>query len=99
MQRGGTVYILTNVHHKVLYTGVTADLLIRIREHKERKHINSFSSKYNVNKLVYYKSYSTIEEAITEEKRIKAGNRNQKIKLIQLMNAAWRDLWEEVSRW
>ncbi|HYK44074.1 MAG TPA: GIY-YIG nuclease family protein [Parafilimonas sp.] len=33
MQYGGTVYILTNVHHEVLYIGVTSDLFTRITEH------------------------------------------------------------------
>jgi len=32
---------------------------------------SSFSAKYNADKLVYYKLYDTIVEAITEEKRIK----------------------------
>lgn len=75
MQRGGTVYILTNIHNTVLYTGVSADLIARIQEHREKKYTKSFSAKYNVNKLVYYQSFSTIEEAIAEEKRIKAGSR------------------------
>ena len=30
MQRGGSVYIMTNVHHQVLYTGVTSDLIKRV---------------------------------------------------------------------
>ena len=99
MQRGGTVYIITNIHHTVLYTGVTSDLVTRIQEHREIKNIKSFSARYNVTKLVYYKSFSTIEDAIAEEKRIKAGNREQKIKLIQSINAKWKDLWEEISKW
>ncbi|MCW3107557.1 MAG: hypothetical protein JWQ09_2063 [Segetibacter sp.] len=36
MKRGGSVYILTNVHNQVLYTGVTSDLVKRIQEHKEK---------------------------------------------------------------
>ncbi len=99
MQRGGSVYIMTNIHNTVLYTGVTADLISRVQEHREKKYPDSFTAKYNVNKLVYYQSFSTIEEAIAEEKRIKAGNRAKKIKLIAAMNPAWKDLWEEISKW
>jgi putative endonuclease len=99
MERGGTVYILTNLHNQVFYTGVTSDLAKRIQEHKEKKYSNSFTATYQLDKLVYYESYLTIEEAIAEEKRIKAGNRASKIKLIIRKNPEWKDLWEEISKW
>ena len=54
MQYGGTVYILKNVHHEVLYIGVTSDLFTRIPEHITKVYPNSFTAKYNCNKLVYY---------------------------------------------
>ena len=99
MERGGVVYIITNFTHTVLYTGVTADLLWRTIEHREKLIPGSFSSKYNANKLVYYHSFFTIEEAITEEKRIKAGSRIKKIKLINSFNPDWSDLWDMVKEW
>jgi putative endonuclease len=96
MERGGAVYILTNKYDKVLYTGVTSNLKIRISEHKEKKYKNSFSAKYNCNKLVYYRSFHNIEEAIAEEKRIKGGSRNNKIKLIESLNPNWNDLYNQL---
>ena len=90
---------MTNIHHQVLYTGVTSDLVKRIQEHKAGKYQSGFTSKYNVDGLVYFENFSTIEEAIAEEKRIKGGNRLKKIKLIEAKNPDWRDLWEEVSKW
>jgi len=99
VERGGIVYILTNISNDVLYVGVTSDLQKRMIEHKEKKYPESFTSKYNIHKLVYYNFFPTIEEAIVEEKRIKGGNRKQKIELINAMNMQWRDLWEEVSKW
>lgn len=39
--------------------------------------------------------YSTIEEAIGIEKRIKKWNRNWKIKLIEKDNPKWLDLFSE----
>ena len=100
MVRGGFVYILTNKNKTTLYTGVTADLQSRIYEHITRKNENSFSTKYNLTILVYYKFYPTIEEAIAEEKRIKAGNRKNKEKLINDLNPDWIDLYEfEVKHW
>ena len=53
MQFGGTVYILTNVHHEALYVGVPSDLFARIPEHITKVYANSFTAKYNCNKLVY----------------------------------------------
>ncbi len=99
MKRGGSVYIMTNVHNQVLYTGVTSDLIKRVSEHKEKKYDKSFSASYNLDKLVYYENYITIEEAIAEEKRIKGGSRTKKIKLIQSKNPEWKDLWEEICKW
>ncbi len=100
MNFGGAVYIMTNKHHTVLYTGVTSNLIVRIQQHINNEYAKSFTSKYNVIKLVYYKAFSRIEEAIAEEKRIKGGSRQQKIDLINSINQNWEDLWEkEVSNW
>jgi putative endonuclease len=57
----------------------------------------SFSAKYNCINLVYYKYYETINETITEEKRIKGGSRKKKEMLVNSMNHAWKDLYEEVK--
>lgn len=92
MERGGAVYIITNKHNKVLYTGVTSNLQARVFEHQEKTNPNSFSAKYNLNKLVYYKGFQHIEEAIAEEKRIKGGSRKKKINLIESINPTWGDL-------
>ena len=97
--RGGFVYIITNPKHTVLYTGVTNDLKRRIAEHRDRIHPGSFTARYNCYELVYFMGYPFVTEAIGEEKRIKAGDRKQKIKLIQDMNPEWKDLWEEVKNW
>ena len=96
MERGGAVYILTNKYNKVLYTGVTSNLKFRIFEHKEKIHPKSFTAKYNLNKLVYFKGYNLIEEAIAEEKRIKGGSRAAKIKLIESINPKWNDLYNQL---
>jgi putative endonuclease len=99
MHHGGYVYILCSNNRKVLYTGVTSDLRKRIHEHRSKHYSNSFTSKYNCSNLIYYCFYERIEMAIAEEKRIKGGNRQQKINLINTMNVDWRDLWEEVQHW
>lgn len=91
---------MTNRHHTVLYTGVTSDVTGRVQKHFNRHHDCAFTAKYNVTKLVYYLSYLSTEEAIAEEKRIKAGSRQKKIDLINSINPDWENLWEkEVSKW
>ena len=97
--KGGYVYIVTNHHNTVLYTGVTSDLKKRIEQHRKKSNPGSFTARYNCSKLVFYNSFPYIAAAIAEEKRIKAGNRKQKIKLIQNMNPEWKDLWDEVKDW
>lgn len=100
LQISGTVYILTNKNHTVLYTGVTSDLFVRMQQHISKYYSESFTARYNATKLVYYKHFDTIESAIAEEKRIKGGNRQQKIDLINSMNKNWIDLWTtEVCKW
>ncbi len=80
MERGGCVYIMTNKNQTTLYTGVTSDLHNRIYEHKNSIFSNSFTSRYNLDKLVYYKFYSRIEEAIEVEKLInRAPEKRKKI--------------------
>ena len=64
------VYILTNSSNKVLYVGVTNDLGRRCYEHK-KKLIKGFTQKYNVDKLIYYEKFDSIELAIFREKQIK----------------------------
>ncbi len=89
------VYIITNKRNSVLYTGVTSDLEKRIYEHKE-KLAESFTSKYNIEKLVYYEMHNDINNAIEREKKIKGGSRSKKIKLVDEMNSEWRDLYSEI---
>ena len=99
MKRGGCVYIMTNKRNGTLYVGVTSRLVERIYEHRTETHKNSFTAKYNCKMLVYYSNFGTIEEAIAEEKRIKAGNRKRKLEFIESMNPQWKDLWEEIKDW
>ena len=93
----GTVYILTTKSNSVLYTGVTSDLKSRLKQHKIRKHRDSFSAKYNICKLVYFEIFDTIGDAIKREKQIKGGSRKKKISLIEAVNPGWNDLTDLVD--
>ncbi len=91
------VYILTNRLHTVLYTGVTNNLLRRVLEHRQKQG-SAFTRDYNVYQLVYYELGEDIKQAILREKQIKAGSRRDKLNLINRLNPAWKDLFEELSR-
>ena len=88
------VYIMTNVHNTVLYTGVTNNLHRRVLEHRSGEG-GVFTKKYNVHKLVYFESGNDVNAAIAREKQIKAGSRKKKIDLINSINPSWKDLFEE----
>jgi len=81
----------------VLYTGVTSELFFRIKEHKEKFYPKSFSAKYNCDVLVYYKQFSSIEEAIAKEKQVKNWQRAWKINLVNTINPSWKDLFDELE--
>jgi putative endonuclease len=88
------VYILTNWNNKVLYIGVTNDLARRLEEHQNKRDKNSFTAKYNFNKLIHYEIFSDIGEAISREKEMKKWRREKKDKLISEFNNEWKDLSE-----
>jgi putative endonuclease len=90
------IYILANKNGKVIYIGVTNDLIRRVWEHKE-KLVDGFSKKYNVDRLIYYEVFEDAYEAISREKQLKAGPRKKKVKLINSINPNWVDLYAEIA--
>jgi putative endonuclease len=95
MRKQYYVYIMTNQHNTVLYTGMTNDLQRRAYEHRTGRG-GGFTSRYNVNKLVYYEGTGDVNAAIAREKQIKGGSRQKKLDLIEAMNPEWRDLYEDL---
>ena len=90
------VYMVTNMHNTVLYTGFTNDLSRRIFAHKEHLDPQSFTARYNVEKLVYYEYTTDVRAAIEREKQIKGWNRARKNRLVETMNPEWKDLFPEI---
>lgn len=89
------VYLLASDNSKVIYTGVTSNLKKRIYEHKNGTY-KGFTSKYNVNRLLYFEQFGNAEAAISREKQIKAGSRKKKEALIEKMNKNWKDLYDNL---
>jgi putative endonuclease len=85
------VYILTTKNNKMLYVGVTNDIIRRVSEHKEGLN-ESFTKKYNIHKLVYFETYQYINQAIEREKQLKGYIRAKKDKLISDINPDWIEL-------
>jgi len=89
------VYILASKRNGTLYVGVTNNLVRRLEEHRDKR-MKSFTSKYSINKLVFYESFNKIEDAIYNEKCIKKWNRSWKLRLIEEVNPEWKDLSENL---
>ena len=90
------VYMLTNKHKTVLYTGVTNDLVRRVYEHKNHFDKDSFTAKYKVTQLVFFEQTCDIRAAIEQEKQIKSWNRDRKNQLVESMNPSWIDLYPSI---
>lgn len=92
MKTESYVYLLTNAHSNVLYTGVTSDLICRVYEHKN-KMVAGFTQKYNVDRLVYFEVCPDVVVAIARDKQIKGWSRKKKDALVNALNSAWADLY------
>ena len=90
------VYVVATSNNKVIYTGVTNNLQRRIYEHKNSLDKTSFTSRYKVNKLVYFECTSDVYSAIEREKQIKGWNRQRKNKLIESQNPEWKELYSSI---
>ena len=91
------VYLLASGKHRTLYLGVTNDLVRRVYEHKT-KTTRGFTSRYDVNRLVWFEVYDDAESAITREKEIKKWRRDWKIALIEEANPDWEDLYSSIIK-
>ena len=87
------VYILASKRNGTLYIGLTNNVLDRNFQHKIKLNKKSFTARYNIDKLVYYETFTDIHSAIAREKQLKRWKRQWKIKLIEEDNPAWRDLF------
>jgi putative endonuclease len=97
MSRQYYVYIMSNDTNTVTYTGVTNDLLAMVDQHKKKTN-KGFTSRYNINKLVYFETCEEVESVILREKQIKSWPRKDKVTLISTMNPEWHDLYQDLAK-
>jgi len=95
MAKQPAVYIMTSQRNGTLYVGVTSDLIKRVWQHKHEQ-VEGFTKKYAVHCLAYYELCDDMLTAIAREKQLKAGSRAKKLQLIESMNPAWRDLYDDI---
>jgi putative endonuclease len=91
------VYILASRCNGTLYAGMTDDLVKRTWQHRSSI-VPGFTNKYSVKMLVWYELHDSRVSALARERQIKKWNRKWKLEIIETMNPAWRDLWEDISR-
>lgn len=78
-----------------MYVGVTNDLSRRYFEHTSHANPQSFTTQYNLDKLVYYEECASVDVVIHREKQLKAWHRQWKIELIEKDNPDWNSLNDE----
>lgn len=89
------VYIMASGRNGTLYVGVTANLIKRVREHKDGTG-STFVKKYRVTQLVHFEQANDVTIAIEREAQLKNWKRAWKIELIEKTNPSWRDLTDEL---
>lgn len=91
-----TVYILASFSRR-LYIGVTGDLIRRLQEHRTAL-FPSFTTRYRINRLVYFEETPDARSAIERETEMRQWSREKKIQLIESTNAGWLDLAQDWFR-
>lgn len=89
------VYFLASKRNGTLYVGVTSNLVQRVWQHKNDL-AEGFTRRYRIHMLVWYEQCESMQAAIAREKAIKEWKRVWKIRLIEMTNPQWRDLYEDI---
>ena len=95
MQKQPCVYMVSNQTRGTLYIGVTSNLPARVWQHQNHV-VDGFSSRYKLDRLVWFELHDDMLSAIGREKQLKASNRKKKMQLIETLNPDWRDLSPEL---
>ncbi|HET9414412.1 MAG TPA: GIY-YIG nuclease family protein [Pseudolabrys sp.] len=95
MEKQYYLYILASRPGGALYIGVTSDLVRRVHEHKNRL-VKGHTTRYGIDKLIYFEIFDSAYAAIQREKNIKHWPRVWKTRIIVKKNPTWRDLSDEI---
>lgn len=89
-------YIMAS-RSRVLYIGVTNNIVRRTAEHKAHTS-DGFTARHRCARLVWCETYHSPTAAIAREKELKGWSRTRKIALIEETNPGWLDLGESWDR-
>jgi putative endonuclease len=89
--------MLASAKRGTLYIGVTRNLLQRVHQHKE-KAVKGFTSRYGIDRSVWFEPYDDVLNAIAREKKLKKWWRDWKIRLIEEENPDWTNLYMGLAR-
>lgn len=90
------VYVMTNRPHGILYIGVTSNIARRAWEHREGV-IAGFTAKYSLKSLVFVETHEEISAAVKREQTLKTWRRAWKVRLVELTNPKWEDLYDRLA--
>ena len=96
-EHGGWVYIMADRYRGTIYVGSTADLALRIVQHREGQG-SKFCAEYGLTRLVWAELLPTMQDAMDQEKRIKRWRREWKFALVEKNNPEWRDLFDDILK-
>ncbi len=90
------IYIMAKRYRGTMYVGVTSKLWDRVCDHKNET-FDGFTKEQGLKSLVWYQHYDGMDEAIRAEKLLKKWRREWKIRIIEELNADWRDLHDHID--
>jgi putative endonuclease len=90
-------YLTASGRNGTLYAGSCEDLGIRIEQHKTKR-FDGFTAKYCVDRLVWFESHPSRDQAFRRERQIKEWKRLWKLQLIEARNPNWVDLYDDLGR-
>jgi len=96
MSEGHYTYILASKYRGALFVGATDDLEQCVREHRLNQ-VEGLTSLYAIHRLVYYECFEKSGAALLRERDIQRLPRSEKLRLIECVNPAWRDLYGEIE--
>lgn len=82
------VYILASKSRST-YVGMTNSLFTRVMQHRRGE--VEFTSRYRINRLVYFEIFKYVNNCIARETQLKSWSRAKKVALIEKMNPTWED--------
>ena len=96
MNHGHFTYILASKPRGALFVGATADLVDCVLEHKHNL-VDGLTSLYAIHQLVYFEYFDKTGPALLRESELKRMPRSAKLQLVESLNPAWRDLFDEIA--